>query len=60
MSELPEKDISNLVHRPVLVVLYNKLPRFVSELPGNDLKRKGSSIGSILQEAATQKSQLHA
>ena len=36
MSELPEKDISNVVPS-VGIVFYNKLPWFVSELPEKDI-----------------------
>ena len=36
MSELPEKDISNVMVL-VLVVFYNKLSWFVSELPEKDI-----------------------
>ena len=49
VSELPEKDISNVVAGPMQVV-YNKLPWFVSELPEKDIWRTWwSSLGSILQ-----------
>ena len=42
MSELPEKDISNVVGS-VPVIFYNKLSWFVSELPERYLKR-GSAV----------------
>ena len=37
MSELPEKDISNVVVPSVEVVFYNKLSWFLSELPEKDI-----------------------
>ena len=37
MSELPEEYISNVRGGPVSVVFYNKLLRFVSELPEKDI-----------------------
>ena len=58
MSELSQKGISH-GGVPVLVVFYNKLPWFVSELPEKDISNVvflkkiphtwWSSVGSILQ-----------
>ena len=39
MSELPEKDISNVIQ--CRIVFYNKLLRFVSELPEKRIFKRG-------------------
>ncbi len=50
VSELPEKDISNVVVQCTEVVLYNNLPWFVSELPEKDISNvMVQCTGSILQ-----------
>ena len=48
VSELPEKDISNVVVH-CTSVFYNKLPWFVSELPEKISQTCWSGVGSILQ-----------
>ena len=44
MSELPEKDISNVAVQCVGIVFYNKLSWFVSELPEKDISCKRGGL----------------
>ena len=54
MSELLEKDLSNVVFQCIGIVFYNKLSWFVSELPEEDISNVAvqvqvAIVGSILQ-----------